>query len=73
MFFIIEILCTLLEIFIFLYVIADLIFAARDSKYQKKWDKEKAMLIQIDPNITRAELCEKYVIFRKKNCCNVEF
>ena len=68
-----DILGVLVEIFMFLYVIADLIVTVRDNKYQKKWNETKAKLIKIDPNITRAELCEQYVMFCKRNDCKVEF
>ena len=68
-----KILGMLAEVFVFLYVVADLILVIRNNKYQKKWNKEKAMLVRIDPNITRAELCEQYVMFCKRNDCKVEF
>ena len=60
-------------IFIFSYILAHLICAIRNRKCQKKWDKEKAMRVRIDPKITRAELCEQYVMFRIRNNCDVEF
>ena len=68
-----DVFCVLVEVFIFLYVVADLILIVRNNKYQKKWNKEKATLVRIDPNITRAELCEQYVMFCKRNDCQVEF
>ena len=68
-----KILGMLLEILIFLYVLADLILTVRNNKYQKIWNKEKAARIRIDPAITRAELCEQYVMFCKRNECKVEF
>ena len=68
-----KILGALIETFIFLYVLADLILVVRNNKYQKKWNKEKATRIRIDPNITRAELCEQYVMFCKRNDCKVDF
>ena len=68
-----EILGMLVEIFIFLYVVADLIVTVRNNKYQKKWNKEKATRVRIDPNITRAELCEQYVMFCNRNDCKVDF
>ena len=61
------------EIFIFLYVLAELICSIRNIKYQKLWNKEKAMRIRIDPAISRAELCEQYVMFCTRNACKVEF
>ena len=63
----------LLELFMVFYVICDLAFAVRDAKYQKLWRLKKSSLVRIDPAITRAELCEQYVIFCKENNCRVEF
>ena len=63
----------LLYLFVFLYALTDIIFTLRDIKYEKKWKKEKAKLIKIDPAITRAELCEQYVMFCKRNDCKVEY
>lgn len=60
-------------LFIFLHLIADLILSIRNIKYQKKWNEYKAKLIKIDPAITRAELCEQYVMFCERNNCLVEF
>lgn len=63
----------IVEIFLLFYCAADIFLVLRDGKYQKIWDKEKAMRLRIDPAITRAELCEQYVMFCKKNSCKVEF
>lgn len=68
-----DILGWIAEVFIFLYVVADLISAIRNAKYQKLWNKGKATRVKIDPNISRADLCELYVTFCKKNGCKVEF
>ena len=68
-----DVLMVIAKAFIFLYVFADLICSIRNSKYQKLWNKEKAMRVRVDPAITRAELCEQYVMFCKRNCCQVEF
>lgn len=68
-----DILVWVAEIFIFLYVFADLIYSIRNRKYQKLWNEEKAMRVRIDPAITRAELCEQYVMFCKRNGCKVDF
>lgn len=70
---IVEFMFWVVKVFVFLYVVADLICSVRDVKYQKLWNKEKAMRIRIDPNISRAELCEQYVMFCKRNGCKVEF
>lgn len=61
------------DVFIFLYVLANLIYSIRNVKYQKKWDKEKAMRLRVDPAISRAELCEQYVMFCKRNGCKVDY
>lgn len=63
----------LMHIFIFSFALTDLIFTIREKKYQKKWYEEKAKRIKIDPEITRAELCEFYVQFCKRNDCKVDF
>lgn len=60
-------------IFAFLYFLINLIIELRNRKYQKIWNKKKANIIRIDPTITRAELCEQYVMFCKRNGCKVEF
>lgn len=63
----------LMNLLILSYLLADIILTIRTRKYQKIWNKEKAMRIKIDPNISRAELCEQYVMFCKRNGCKVEF
>jgi hypothetical protein len=68
-----DILIWVAEVFIFLYVLSDLIYSIRNLKYQKIWKKEKEMRVKVDPAITRAELCEQYVMFCKRNGCKVEF
>jgi hypothetical protein len=68
-----DILIWIAEIFIFLYVFADLVCSVRNNKYQKIWNKEKAQRLRIDPGITRAELCEQYVMFCKRNDCKVDY
>lgn len=68
-----DILVWIAEVFIFLYVFVDLIYSIRNSKYQKLWNKEKANRLRIDPAITRAELCEQYVMFCIRNSCKVEY
>ena len=62
-----------LELFVCFYVMADLVLAARNVRYQRLWNLNKGNLIRIDPAITRAELCEQYVMFCKRNNCKVEF
>ena len=59
--------------FIFIYALIDLIRSLRWRKYQKLWDKEKAMLQRVYPRMTRPELCERYVMFCKRNDCMVDF
>ena len=63
----------LMNLFIFSYILADLILTIRNRKYQKKWNEEKTKRIKIDPAITRAELCEQYVMFCKRYDCKVEY
>lgn len=67
------ILYLLVDIFVFLYVLVELIMLIRNAKYQKIWEREKALRLRVDPAITRAELCEYYVMFCKRNDCKVEF
>lgn len=55
------------------YILADIIVSLRDIKCQKKWNEEKAKRMKIDPSITRAELCEYYVMFCLRNDCKVDF
>ena len=63
----------IIDILIFIYVLSHLILSIRNLKYQKIWNREKAMRVRIDPNISNAELCEQYVMFCKRNGCKVEF
>lgn len=63
----------LINLFLFFYVLFELISMLRTKKYQKKWNEEKAKRIKIDASITRAEMCEFYVMFCKRNDCLVEF
>ena len=63
----------IVELFILFYVIVDLISAAKNIRYQKVWRLKKSSIVRIDPNITRAELCEQYVMFCKRNNCKVDF
>lgn len=56
-----------------LYFFAEVLCSIRERKLQKQWNKEKAMRLRIDPAITRAELCERYVMFCKRNDCKVDF
>ena len=64
---------TLLYLIIYVYAIANLVYVIRERKYQKIWNKEKAMRMRIDPAITKAELCEYFVMFCKRNSCKVDF
>ena len=49
------------------------IYAIRTKIYQKKWNKEKSTRIRYNPQITRAELCEYFVMFCSRNDCKVKF
>ena len=61
------------ELTIFAYVIIDLFLLARNKKYQKLWKLKKSTLCRVDPAITKAKLCEHYVMFCDKNKCKVKF
>ena len=63
----------LIFLLVFSLVLTNLIFINRNRKYQKKWVESKDKLIKLDPKITRAELCEQYVMFCLRNDCKVEF
>ena len=56
-----------------LYAVSGFVYVIRKNKYQKLWNNKKAMTLRVDPAISRAELCEQYVMFCKRNNCNVEF
>lgn len=68
-----KIVSLVVEILIVLYLIIDILLTARNFRYQRLWRLKKSTLVKIDPAITRAELCEQYVMFCKKNNCQVEF
>lgn len=55
------------------YTLSGIIAILIEREYQKLWDKEKAIKIKINPNISRAELCEYYVMFCIRNNCKVDF
>ena len=55
------------------YVTLGFILSERNARCQKLWDKEKAMRIRNNPSISRAELCEYYVMFTLRNNCKVDF
>lgn len=68
-----DILIVIAETLACIYIFADLICSIRNIKYQKLWNKEKAMRLRVDPAISKADLCEQYVMFCKRNGCKVEF
>jgi hypothetical protein len=70
---ILDILCVIAGVLMLAFVVADFVLLARNIKYQVLWNKKKAKIVKIDPAITRAELCEQYVIFCKVNRCKVEY
>ena len=45
----------------------------RKRKYQKLWNREKTLRSKCKPTITKAELCEYYVMFCLRNDCKVDF
>ena len=57
------------QIILIVCCIVDFMLIMRNKKYQKKWNKKKSDRLRIDPGITRAEMCEEYVYFCKKNDC----
>ena len=61
------------ELVIFLYLLNNALEARRNKRFQEMWFKKKALLMKVDPVITKAELCEYYVKFREKNDCEVDF
>ncbi len=68
-----DIICALVEIFVFLYVVADLFLAVRNNKYQKLWNIEKVEAIRNNSVENYPELCERYVNFCRGNECQVRF
>lgn len=68
-----EILSVIIQVFAVLYLLADMVSTIRNLRLQKEWDSERDMRLRSNPKISRAELCEYYVMFCKRNCCNVEF
>ena len=70
---ILDVLFVVSEILLYVFVIACVVSMIRNIRYQKLWDKHKAMLVRVDPAITRAELCEQYVMFCIRNNCKVEY
>jgi hypothetical protein len=64
---------TLVCLFVVVYLVLRFILALEEHRCQKKWFATKVNRIKIDPNVTRAELCELYVDFCRKNNCKVDF
>ena len=54
-------------------IASGLVFVKYNKKYQKEWNKEKAMRMRSNPKISRAELCEYFVMFCLRNDCKVDF
>ena len=63
----------LISIIFLLDALYILIMMSRNRKLQKEWDKEKAMCLKMKPAITKAQLCEYYVMFCMRNDCKVDF
>ena len=70
---ILQVLAIIMNVVIGLYLIGSFLVDMQDMKYQKKWYEEKEMRIKLKPNISRAELCEYYIMFCKRNNCKVDF
>lgn len=68
-----ELIRLIIELILLAYILVDLILSREDIRYQKLWYKEKALLIKMKPAISRAELCEYYVMFCLRNDCKVDF
>ena len=68
-----ELIRLIIELILLAYILVDLILSREDIRYQKLWYKEKALLIKRKPAISRAELCEYYVMFCLRNDCKVDF
>ena len=62
-----------MNLLIGLYLFWSILFEIKDIKLQKEWDKEKAMRMCLSTKISKAELCEYYIMFCKRNNCKVEF
>ena len=62
-----------MNVFVGLYLLWTFLIALKDMKCQREWDKEKATRICLNSKISKAELCEYYVMFCKRNNCKVEF
>ena len=61
------------EAFILVYAIVNLVLIIRNKRYQRVWKLKKTTLMRVDPAITKAKLCEHYVMFCNKNKCKVKF
>jgi hypothetical protein len=70
---VLTILRVIAEIIVLLYLILSLFIAKRNERYQKLWRFKKSTIIRMEPDITRAKLCEQYVDFCKENNCEVDF
>ena len=70
---ILKVVSIILNVVIGLYLIGSFLVELQDVKYQKEWNKEKAMRVKLKPNISRADLCEYYIMFCKRNNCKVDF
>ncbi len=68
-----DILLWIAQVFIGLYVFSDFAVWLRNKKYQLIWNREREMYEKSTPKPTRAQLCEQYVMFCKRNDCSVEF
>ena len=68
-----EILMSMLQSFVIIYALLNLTEYIRNKKYQKLWNKEKAMRTGPNSHISNTELCQQYVMFCKRNDCKVDF
>ena len=68
-----EFLITIAKALALLWIFADIVCWIRTKKYQKIWNKERAMLEKSNPKPKRADICEQYVMFCLRNDCKVDF
>ena len=70
---ILKVLAITINVVIGLYLIGRILVDLQDMRCQKEWDKEKALRVKLKPNISKAELCEYYIMFCKRNNCRVDY
>lgn len=56
-----------------IYLIAKTALRISKVRLQNEWYKEKNTRKRLNPQISKAELCEYFVMFCKRNNCKVDF